>query len=124
MGSEGGGRREGEKKKCRETREKVEPSGTGWLSGSEGWFRSNGLEVMSLARSHCATSLAVQQPLTDYVPRLVHRVRVPRYRNTERKLARLVAPSDSLQQVCIPVTSWVTKPLQQSYRYPVMGTGR
>ena len=26
---------------------------------SEGWFRSNGLEVMSLARSHCATSLQI-----------------------------------------------------------------
>ena len=25
--------------------------------GSEGWFRSNGLRVMSPARSHCATSL-------------------------------------------------------------------
>jgi hypothetical protein len=27
------------------------------IIGSEGWFRSNDLEVMSLARSHCATSL-------------------------------------------------------------------
>ena len=34
------------------------------MPGSEGWFRSNGLRVMSPARSHCATSLSSSQLCT------------------------------------------------------------